>query len=464
MNCLTDQLWVNNISMLFCNSELLPLSNISFNKKINAVTRLVIIIFLMISIFNIKYGLYFLLSSLIIILIITFLKKKENYKENYNNMTTIKPKHYKKNNDKNYSNVVTFTSILSNKSDIQINKDKQEIGAVNLDKHQLNNKKFVSLNQRYAGPANPKTKKQPVVPTPSHDLNYWKNNDMVLHSRINDHSNTDLYRSGYQVMDNCDNRYYPEKKVSFKEDFKLEKPTLQQLQSKSINLDCGYEYEQTTENGLPNNLSAGDCMKMPYLKQHNQNMFTTNLQPDIYDRNMVNEPINSNIGISMTPQFNTTLMSQNENTQELLFTQNDIITQDKQDYEITVNETNVYDPRFTGYGTSYRSYLDNTTGQTRFYYDDIDNIKMPTYITRNHIDSQSFGDTYGPLKQDEYYGNKHHKSIKQMADDAYTDNMLKHRTELQQRLLRKNNARQWQQRMAPINKHSQRMLGGTGRI
>ena len=81
MNCLTDQLWVNNISMLFCNSELLPLSNISFNKKINAVTRLVIIIFLMISIFNIKYGLYFLLSTLIIILIITFLKKKKTIKK-----------------------------------------------------------------------------------------------------------------------------------------------------------------------------------------------------------------------------------------------------------------------------------------------------------------------------------------------------------------------------------------------
>jgi hypothetical protein len=437
----------------------------SFNKQINAITRLVIIIFLIISIFNTKYSLYFLIFSLIIILAITYFKKKEKYKQNYkeNYMLTMKSKQYRKNNNNNYSNIVTLSSVLANKTDTQMNCEKQKIGLVKLD-NQLNNKEFVSLNQRYAGPANPKTKIQPVVPIPSHDLSYWKNNDMVLHSRINDHTNTDLYRSGYEVMDDCDNNYYPEKKVSFKEDFTLETPTLQQLKDNSININCGYDYNQTQDNGLPNNLAVGNCMKMPYLKQHNQSMFTTNLQPDIYTRNMVNEPINSNIGISMTPQFNTTLVSENQNTQELLFTQNDMVSHDPKTYEITVNETNVYDPRFTGYGTSYRSYLDNTTGQTRFYYDDIDNIKMPTYITRNHIDSQSFGDTYGPLKQDEYYGNKHHKSIKQMADDAYTDNMLKHRTELQQRLLRKNNARQWQQRMAPINKHSQRMLGGTGRI
>ena len=30
------------------------------------------------------------------------------------------------------------------------------------------------------------------------------------------------------------------------------------------------------------------------------------------------------------------------------------------------NESNVYDPRFTGYGTNYRTYIESVTGQPRF--------------------------------------------------------------------------------------------------
>ena len=46
-----------------------------------------------------------------------------------------------------------------------------------------------------------------------------------------------------------------------------------------------------------------------------------------------------------------------------------------------INQANIYDPRF-GYGTGYRSYIDETTGQPRFYYDDIDAITKPNYIVK----------------------------------------------------------------------------------
>ena len=44
--------------------------------------------------------------------------------------------------------------------------------------------------------------------------------------------------------------------------------------------------------------------------------------------------------------------------------------------------SNVYDPRFTGYGTSYRTYIEPMTGQPRFYYDDVDAIRKYNYIRK----------------------------------------------------------------------------------
>ena len=43
---------------------------------------------------------------------------------------------------------------------------------------------------------------------------------------------------------------------------------------------------------------------------------------------------------------------------------------------------NVYDPRFTGYGTSYRAYNEPVTGQTRFYYDDVNAMECQTILLK----------------------------------------------------------------------------------
>ncbi len=55
-------------------------------------------------------------------------------------------------------------------------------------------------------------------------------------------------------------------------------------------------------------------------------------------------------------------------------------------YERQTHLSDLYDPRFTGYGTSSRSYLEPVTGQVRFYYDDIDSYKRPNYISRSKVD------------------------------------------------------------------------------
>ena len=105
----------------------------------------------------------------------------------------------------------------------------------------------------------------------------------------------------------------------------------------------------------------------------------------------------------------------------------------------------IYDPRLTGYGTSYRSYIDDLTGRPKFYYDDIDAHTQYNYITRNKIDFTNFGQSAGPYKE-----NTMACGTRQLADLTFHNDAMKQRTELQYRLMAKNSHREWQQRSAPI--------------
>ena len=232
-----------------------------------------------------------------------------------------------------------------------------------------------------------------------------------------------------------------------------------------INTSCGYDSKQLKV-GLPSNLKFGNCAKDPTFKNYNDNLFTQTIQPGVYTRSEINEPINSNIGISFDQQFPPTTYEIDDDN--ILYTEHDPRVFDSsvfEDAKITedsgVNAANVYDPRFSGYGTSYRSYNDDNIGQTRFYYDDIDSVRMPNYISRSNIDFALFADSYGPMKNQN--GNVNTADIKKLAEQQFLDSTLEFRTGMQERLMRKTNANAWQQRLAPISKNSQRMMGG-GRI
>ena len=394
----------------------------------------------------------------------------------------------------------------------------------------FNNPEYISLNQRLAGTANPKTFIAPVTTPPLAAMDYWRANNLVNHSAINAESQVAAYQSGYQTMSCCpgeptllvpsknpasytvtvqdednvsienfgyDHRYWNKPKTvvnsiptvpchnqlygNSKEDFKTNmpflktEPSLQETvvlpnQPGWVNTSCGYNPEQLFDAGLPTNLPSGNCPQDPIMKKYNDNLFTQTIQPGLYTRNQINEPINSNIGISFTQQFPPTTCKTNELTGEVQYTEHDPRIIEPATLEPSLprvapsTEANIYDPRFSGYGTSYRAYTDDNTGQTRFYYDDVDAIRMPNYITRNNIDHQPFADHYGPLPPGDANGNKNNSNIRALANDAFVSGAIEFRTDLQERLMRKINADAWQQRKAPIRTGGQRMLGGNMRI
>lgn len=514
-----NKIWIENFSDLFCSTKILPIGCETLENKLNSITRFVILIFILLLLIDLKISLIFLIVSLTIIIIYYYISKnKKMSKENFISNQQL-------NKNKNTSNIMFSAGpngyANTYRAKEQINPSNNHIEVLfdrptsyrfcndetkfNFNSTDENGvETFMYNNQKLAGQCNPKTLIPPVIVPPSADLSYWKANNLVTHSHVNDMRQIDNYRSGYQITTCCgdtSNMYisndgtdgdvlirppkncnkinykknnYESNKVfqenNIKENFSIindnindtinDNIHIKPYQSGQLNMACGYNPSQLFEAGLPTNYPSGNCEKDPIFKNYNENLFTQTIQPGVYTYNQVNEPINSNIGISFTQQFEPVTCKKTDNG-NVLYTEHDPRIFDDniiEPIEETVNESNVYDPRFSGYGTSYRSYTDNNLGQTKFYYDDINAIRMPNYIARSDVDFLPFADTYGPMISSD--GNQNNSIIRGLVDDAWTRNSLEFRTGLQQSLMRKRNSEAWQQRQAPIYKNNQRMLTG----
>jgi hypothetical protein len=227
-----------------------------------------------------------------------------------------------------------------------------------------------------------------------------------------------------------------------------------------VNKSCGFNVKNPAEYNLPVNLTVGNCEKDPNMKEYNKNLFKQIIQPNVYTVNQVNEPVNSNIGISFDQQFEPLTYDVDE-FGTINFTEVDPLNPNfnpkdnmlkYSDNEVTVPVTpyNVYDPRFSGYGTSYRAYTDENLGQTRFFYDDVDSVRMPNYVVRSKIDFADFSDQYGPMDTEK--SNTNNSTIRQLANQKFVDDAITFRTGMQERLMRKQNSIAWQQRKYPIHK------------
>ena len=283
---------------------------------------------------------------------------------------------------------------------------------------------------------------------------------MPMQDRINVHSlpvnSVENYSNNHSDK-NYHTENYPIENYTEQYNNKPARINVRPNQSGWVNRSCGYNPQQVYTANLPSNYTAGNCEQSEELAGYNKNLFTQTVTPGVYTRNQVNEPINSNIGISFQQQFEPTTCEIDE--YGLQYTQHDPRLVKYEDIIEPVEENdeprydNVYDPRFYGYGTSYRSYNDPVTGQTRFMYDDINAIRMPNYITRSKIDHLPFADKYGPMQDGAEFGNANNANIRALAQDSWLRNSLQFRNEITERQMRKINSEAWQRRQAPLGPH-----------
>lgn len=164
-----------------------------------------------------------------------------------------------------------------------------------------------------------------------------------------------------------------------------------------------------------------------------RNLHINAIQPGIYSANEASEPITS--GISETPQFRGA--SRRIIDGDTFYTRH----VDGTPLQKTPREPpspsvldNTYDPRGSGYGPAYRAYEDEMTGQIRYYYDDINAVKMPN-VSRSNIDHHA--DLPGRCDNREF------------VEERYADNVMSHRSDIQETIMRKMNANMWQNRKFP---------------
>src|SRR3990167_1965570 len=532
MSCGQEKFWLENPKVLASSTNLIPRQNVSLEEQLNSLTRLVFVTWILLALLNVKNNLYFLAFSLAIIIFVYYIQRRTMQRlENYSGPS---PK-------VSIQNKIPYSSIVKNKVEYQNGKkylvtdvplsESQGMpycdDAINIDNY-LGNKTTL-INQHlsagdYAGlyRPNPKTLIAPAVCAPSHELTYWRDNNLIVHSSINaPPSQEDMYLSGYAESTCCG--YLPEGSngkirenfrlpvvgayekrnspivspipteaktfvpyipVKQRENFRLpivgtyEKcndpivspipteakpfvpyiPVRENFQHTGqngpgmINTTCGYNPDQLNVN-LPSNLPAGECEQNPVFSQYNKNLFTQIVTPGVYTRNEIIEPISSNIGISFQQQFEPLTCSLDEN-EDLNYVEHDPrVFQPQPEPKIITDQAtldNVYDPRFYGYGTSYRSYIDSVTGQPRFMYDDVNAIKQPNYVVRSNIDFLPYADTYGPAVEGNENGNSHTAYMRPLVQDSWLRNSLQFRNELSERRMRKINAEKWEQRQTPL--------------
>lgn len=220
----------------------------------------------------------------------------------------------------------------------------------------------------------------------------------------------------------------------------------------SGDLDDSLGYDPSNlDYNWPSNYPAANCQRTPAMKGLNKQMFTSTVVPGVYYNSQIIEPISSNIGISFDQQIPARQVSKDEYGNIIYEARDPRLYEpvpEKKPENNVPSAYDVYDPRFDGYGTQDRTYLDKMTGQPRFYYDDVDAIRRPNYVTRSNIDFLCNADTYGPIQGSDAEKTMNER-IRLTADQSYTDNTLDFRTDMMTRLMRKRNAELWQNRLAP---------------
>ena len=473
-----DKFWIKNPKELVCSASLLPYNTDSKAGKMNALTRLVLIITLILYLGGYKQAPMFGMLSLVLIVVGYFMTQKDATVEGFEicdgskGPTRCKP--------------IPSTMGVSDRLCGSTSGDtsRRFCGDCRV---VTPNQSFTSSNERLHGPPNPKTLTAPMIAPPIAAEEYWRTNDLVVPSGINRETNTDLYGSGYRTVDDMggpkikvtayDTPTYSVEKYSNSTCRKCHRnpctcitpcrrchmdqcvcaPVCAEEKYPSFPGDvltaCNYNPALERAN-LPVNAMAGRCRQNPKLDEINDNLRTQTLQPGAYIKAEVLEPVNSNIGISFTQQFQPVEVSRRGG--DTMFTTKDprqVCPDDTYTMNTDPMRQDVYDPRGTGYGTSYRSYVDPLLGQTRYYYDDVNAVRQGNFLIRSEVDHlPSSAQGMGPMRSDLVQRAEQDNS-RYLAQKGFLDRSLQHRLDLQERKMRKyNNTIGYQRRLAPIHK------------
>ena len=442
-----DKIWIENFRELFCNFNVIPCNGMSLKHQLNAITRLVILIFIILFLlFDFRYALLFFVLSLLFIIILYYIQRNtmnENYEPPLNFRTEFGP------------------GVLYENENVLIPSQNS-----------------VSKNQLLAGPEPEKVRKTiPKIAAPSHDIDQWRATNNTQRSCINKSSQFDNYRSGYIPTSQINEKYttapmHNAAPMHTTEEYII-RPSINTSQEPKECYDpysqCGgpYPYIKTgslcgveghintacgcnmQNNDMPVNQPSGLCQQDSLLTEYNKKLNTMYLQPESYVNNEVKEPINSLMGISFNQQFNPRTVKHTD-TGETFYTKHATNIEKEVPHTESYGIDNIYDPRYTSYGDNTRCYFNEKLGRSEYYYDDVNAFKYPNYVVRSNIDHIPEADSTGPLENFNRNGNIYTPEMRDIVQKQFLNSQLSYRNDLMESLVAKGNAKREQQRQYPI--------------
>lgn len=293
-----------------------------------------------------------------------------------------------------------------------------------------NDTEKVYSNQRILGKAHPKTKIAPIITAPAYDYDVWRDTPLTALSRVNSRSRQFPTDAGYSTTELVDSMMDCSERKELLERVK-QSPLIQTVQPGVYTVPAAYDVI---------NVNAAGPAYVPQFEPIRKINQDGNVgYSSKYDARPPSkkEEEEEEDKVPLPPPSSKENYEPEEDDRRTIFPPT----------ERDVNIYNVYDPRFSGYGSSDRAYLDPLLHQTRYYYDDVDAIRRPNYLVRSKLDScvTPFGDTYGPQHTQSYTLNE----TRALAERTYLDNHLNFRNDMMESLMRKRNSEMWQVRTAP---------------
>ena len=191
MSVCKDKFWIDNYTDLFCDIDPIPVPSMNLNKQLNALTRLIFFITLLLAPFGGTQTIFFLIFGIIFVIILFYSLRNMNCKENYKSCSLNKtPVNIENNN--NYT--VEFYKPQCTKISKKCTKNTTNPFRIPARYNKLNyGPNFVSENQALVGKPAKRTLIPPISVPPAFSSN-WKENSFVVRPGINSQTNQFINR------------------------------------------------------------------------------------------------------------------------------------------------------------------------------------------------------------------------------------------------------------------------------
>ena len=341
----SNEFWMYDVTQLFRSFDLLPSPEDSLSTKLNTITRMALIACVVIAVY--KPMLAF--STMIIVMVVTMSVYSSAIGE-----PTIEQFEQGYVDSKDESNSQQLYEFMREYNSIK-HPDVNKVGFPTSQKRFCNDAVLLeydtnhtSINQKLVGGPNPKTRITPIIAPPSHDLDSWRNNDFAVHSQINKETNFDADMVGYNygiLPTKCKEcMYIPCQCKVLQGNNKTENENIIEGfrdfkdMSKDGSRDHGKRDHGKRDHGSRNRHHGNrryqiindptpdpdqymtpkkeivddkhiiPCFESP----RRDNIITQTLQPGVFQKSHIGEPINSNIGISYLQQWGPTEVQQTD--------------------------------------------------------------------------------------------------------------------------------------------------------